>query len=114
MSTIPWWHWLPRLSWRIVATVEAADEVPERIPRNGAVLVASGDRLKWLAFDCPCRTGHRVLVNLDASRVPSWRVTNHASLTLMPSVDWRGRDRRCHYLIRRGRVVWVTNKRFVA
>ena len=35
MSVIPWWQWLPIYGWRIVATVAAADEIPNRLPRRG-------------------------------------------------------------------------------
>src|SRR5438874_6766630 len=34
---------------RIVAVVEAADDVPERLPRNGVVLVGSSTQPKWIA-----------------------------------------------------------------
>lgn len=108
VARISWWHWiLPRGTWRVIATVDAADEIPQRLPRNSAVLVGSFKRPKWLAFDCPCRTGHRIMVTLDPSHVPHWNIAKFKPLTLEPSVDYRNVQRRCHYIIRRGRVVWV-------
>jgi hypothetical protein len=104
---IPLWEWVPGRSWRIVVTVNAADEIPKKLPRNAVVLVASGGVQKWLAFDCPCRTGHRVMLNLDHSRYPHWKFNGGKKLTISPSVDWNGGGRTCHYFIRAGRIVWA-------
>lgn len=107
MSKIPWWQWLPVFGWRVVTVVESADEIPNRLPRNGAVLVGDADRTKWIAFDCPCRTGHRILLNTDRNRRPSWTVSPDRRLSIQPSVDYQGADRNCHYFIRKGRVDWA-------
>jgi len=107
MSKISWWQWLPIPWWRIVATVDAADEVPLHIPRKGAVLVGSRKKPKWLAFDCPCRSGHRIMVTLDVTHTPHWKITGASSLSLWPSIDYQTRSRRCHYIVRNGRTLWV-------
>lgn len=112
VSKLPWWEWLrPRRSWRIVAVVEAADEVPQKLPRNTAVLVGSRAMPKWLIFDCPCRSGHRVMLNLDRARYPHWRLASGKKLTVAPSVDWNGGGQSCHYYIRGGRVFWARHMR---
>jgi len=105
VSSIGWWQWLPLWSWRIVSTYEAVDEVPQFLPRNGVALVASEGVLKWLVFDCPCRSGHRMMLALQGS--PRWTFSSHERLSVSPSVDYRGADRRCHYIIRNGRVKWT-------
>lgn len=107
MSKIPWWQWLPIPRWRIVASVDAADEIPARLPRKGAVLVGSRRQPKWLAFDCPCQRAHRVMVTLDTAHRPYWTVTGGFFLNLWPSVDDRTAGRRCHYIIRNGRTHWA-------
>jgi hypothetical protein len=107
---IAWWKWLPFQRWRIVGEAESADEVPERFPRNGVVLVAASGRTKWIVFDCPCRTGHRIMLNADASRRPHWALQPSKHLTISPSIDFRGGIRRCHYFIRGGRVVWAKDR----
>jgi hypothetical protein len=107
MSKISWWQWLPFFRWRIVVVVESADEAPARLPRNGAVLVGSTMYPKWIVFDCPCRRGHRIMLNLDHSRKPTWSTTLTGRLTVSPSVDAHEHGRRCHYFIRDGRVQWV-------
>jgi hypothetical protein len=104
---IPFWEWIPGRAWRIVAAVDAADEIPERLPSHGAVIVGSLQRPKWLAFDCPCKTGHRIMVSLDPAHRPHWVITGEKKLTITPSVDYRTTGRRCHYLVTNGKIMWV-------
>lgn len=104
---IAWWDWLPFWRWRLVGTVESADEVPDKLPRNSVVLVGTSNSMKWIIFDCPCRTGHRIMLNADIARRPNWAVQNWERLTIFPSVDFRGDHMRCHYFIRGGRILWA-------
>jgi hypothetical protein len=104
---ISWWQWLPFFRWRIVATVESADEIPARLPRTGAVLVGSQLRPKWIAFDCPCRRGHRIMLTTDKAHAPHWTTTVKGRLTISPSIDFNAPTQRCHYFIRNGRVQWT-------
>lgn len=108
---IRWWHWLPFFGWRIVAIVDSADDVPEALPRSGAVLVGSRALPKWIVFDCPCGRGHRIMLNTDKTRLPYWSITVKGNLTISPSVDYAGAARRCHYFIRKGRVCWVPERK---
>ena len=105
-----WWERIPGRAWRVVASVAAADEIPVDLPQGAAVLVGSRKHPKWLAFDCPCRTGHRVMVTLDRANDPHWIIVNEKKLSIWPSIDYRSPDRRCHYLIQRGKIIWVTEK----
>ncbi len=98
------WPWR---TWRVVHLVTAADDVPQRLPRKAAVTVGDITHAKWLAFDCPCPERHRVLLNLDRRRYPSWTVKNASPLTLHPSVDETRAGQRCHYIISGGRVRWI-------
>lgn len=97
--------------WHIALVVDAADEIPEHLPRSTAVLVGTRRRPKWLAFDCPCGRGHRVMLNLDARRKPRWRVLRDQELAIWPSIDWRDAGVRCHFVIDCGRVLWIAEKR---
>lgn len=105
----PWWGRFTFQHWRIVDEVESADEIPAKLPRNGAVLVASGKKHKWIAFDCPCHLDHRILLNLDTSRYPHWRASSgrRGRLTISPSVSSRDAGVYCHYFIREGKVLWA-------
>ncbi len=102
-----WWDRLPIHEWRIVGSVDSADEIPQRLPRNGVVLVGSRKKPKWIAFDCPCRTGHRIMLNMDKARWPYWSINKKGALTITPSVDYDDTDRRCHFIVRNGRIRWV-------
>lgn len=103
-----WWAWFPWRRWSLIQEVEAADEIPEHIPEKGVVVVGTIAAPKWLAFDCPCKEPHRVMLNADARRRPHWVIKESQRLTLSPSVDERRTNKRCHYWIRRGRIRWVS------
>ena len=107
MMKFYWWQSLPWLPWRVVCFVNAADEVPDSLPRKGAVIVGTEKHPKWLAFDCPCRRRHRIMLNLDVHRKPRWKVLGKSRLTVHPSVDSLVEDVRCHYFLRNGRVEWT-------
>lgn len=108
------WGWLPwtRRKYRVIQVVDVADEVPERLPRDTAVVVGSLEHPKWIAFDCPCSERHRVLLNLDPRRLPMWSLRSSKPLTLYPSIDYQGSAKRCHYIIRKGQVLWIPNSDF--
>jgi Family of unknown function (DUF6527) len=107
LTRIAWWQWIPIFRWRIVAVVDEADLIPLRLPRNGAVLVGTRNRPKWIAFDCPCRDGHRIMLSTDHNARRHWATTVQGSLTISPSIDYAASTDRCHYFIRAGRVRWV-------
>lgn len=105
------WHdFWPFSPWRLVGQVEAADEIPDRLPRKGAVLVGTLQHPKWIAFDCPCGIRHRILLPLDARQRRHWRLRPGARLTLWPSIDAVNGARRCHYFITNGRTVWARDE----
>jgi hypothetical protein len=110
IGRLSWWDWIPARHWRIVARVDAADEIPDRLPGKTAVLVGSVEHPKWLAFDCPCKTGHRIMVTLDRAHRPHWTLYESKKLTIWPSIDYISPDRRCHYLIRGGKIQWVKER----
>ncbi|WP_409996299.1 DUF6527 family protein [Rhizobium leguminosarum] len=104
---IAWWHWLPFQRWRIVGESDSADEIPDRLPRNGVALVGDTEWAKWIVFDCPCRKGHRIMLNADPGRKPCWTLNQTKPVTISPSIDFRDSQRRCHYFIRSGRILWA-------
>jgi hypothetical protein len=89
--------------------IEAADEMPVAIPARCAVMVGTDADPKWLAFNCPCGTGHQIMLNLDRRRSPSWAITDQRRLTIKPSIDARRPGGWCHYFVLRGKVKWVSN-----
>jgi len=105
-----WLEWAPWRRWQVVGVVDSADDVPETLSGKRAVLVGTKGRPKWLAFDCPCRSGHRILLNLDRQRFPFWTLLNPDRLTLTPSVDYRDDRQRCHYIMSKGRIRWAHHR----
>lgn len=110
---ISWWDWLPLRPWRIIGTVEAADEIPDRLPNKAIVMVVSAGRPKWLSFDCPCHTGHRILLNIDQGRRPAWSLSGYPRrpLSISPSIDYMDDQKRCHYFLRNGQIQWAKDSR---
>lgn len=106
-----WLEWAPWQRWRTIGAVDSADDVPELLPGKHAMLVGTEAQPKWLAFDCPCRSGHRILLNLDQRRLPCWTLLNSKKLTLRPSVDYSDSRRRCHYVVANGRIYWAHRRR---
>lgn len=114
MAGLGWFNWRRVVfgpTWHIDSHVEAADQVPTQIPRFGAVLVGSAAHPKWLAFDCPCGRGHRILLNLEQSRWPHWTVRGDKRVTVRPSVRARTTHGECHFFITRGRTTWIDDRR---
>lgn len=93
--------------WKVVATVQAGDEVPSDLPRCAAVLVSPKGRPTWIVFDCPCRAKHRIMLNLDLHRRPAWRLVRVEPLTVSPSVNMSAAGRACHFFLWNGQVLWV-------
>jgi hypothetical protein len=112
VARISWWEWIPFpwRRWRIVALVEAADEIPPHLPKKGVVVVGEPQYLKWIAFDCPCGSGHRIMVTVDQGHLPRWTIASAHPLTVSPSFDYRVPGQRCHFFMRAGRVLWVNDQ----
>ena len=113
LKPIRWWQWLPLpfRPWRVVGHVDAGDEVPRRLPSKGVILVGPTTQPTWVAFDCPCRRGHRLMINLDNRRRPAWRIGAVRPLTISPSIDDIASERRCHFSIRGGKIAWAPNEK---
>ena len=104
-----WWQSLPLLwrRWRVVGCVGAGDEIPDDLPHRGVMLVGTASRPTWAALDCPCRNGHRIMVNLDSRRHPHWQLASEPRLSLWPSIDTVVDGRRCHFTLKQGKIRWA-------
>ncbi len=109
LNQIHWWSWvpLPWKKWKVALIVHAADDIPPRLPEKYAAIVQGKAGFSWIAFYCPCKRGHRVMVNLDKSRKPYWSLLSNKPLTISPSIDDHTIDNRCHYFVRNGRIKWA-------
>jgi hypothetical protein len=107
IKAIRWPQWAPGQFWRLTTIVSEADEIPDIIPSRGMVLVGSKKWPKWIVFDCPCNAGHRIMLNLDTTRRPYWRIDGSLTISISPSIDFKGTLKRCHFLIIHGQIFWV-------
>jgi hypothetical protein len=110
--SLPWWSWLPRWRYRVIGSVDAADLVPDRLPRKGLVVVENHKGRAWVAFDCPCERRHRVLLPLDKHHRPHWRLDVGRFASLYPSVDSHEKGIRCHFWLTHGRIRWAPEPTF--
>lgn len=107
-----WWRRRRFRSARIdkIVVYDRQAELPESISRRTLAVVGSLERPKWAALECPCGTGHRLIVNLSPNHRPAWEITNGAGgLSMSPSIDYDDGDRHCHFWLRRGRVHWCSD-----
>ena len=95
----------------MLGAVDAADLIPERLPRKGLVVVEDRKGPSWVAFNCPCREHHRLMVRLSASSNPHWRLDGDKRLSLRPSIDSHDDGRRCHFWLTNGKIRWVGDSR---
>ena len=106
-GVLPRRSWLPHRRYHVAARVEAADLVPARLPRKAMVIVENRGIPTWVAFDCPCHRGHRLLIRLTEDERPYWRLTRLQPPSLQPSVNSRDGGQRCHFRMINGRVRWT-------
>jgi len=100
-------EWASRRRWRVTGTYDDIDDVPEVLKTRDIAIVATPQFVKWIIFDCPCRAGHRIMINADPSRKPAWDLRATLPATICPSVDFANHERRCHYSIVNGRTHWA-------
>lgn len=100
-------EWASRRRWRVTGSYADLDDVPEVLKTREIAIVATPQFVKWIIFECPCRTGHRIMVNADPSRKPAWDLRAKLPATIWPSVDFANHERRCHYSIVNGRTHWA-------
>lgn len=106
----PVWF-LKFLEWLLPArtlAVVPGDELPERLPRRGLVLLRDSGEDWCVGMLCPCGCDQKVELPLIPEAKPRWklRVEPDGSPTLTPSV-WLRDGCRSHFFVRRGKVDWV-------
>lgn len=109
---VDWWRRQQRTVPRIdtVEYYERQSEAPISIPRHQLILIGKGEHLKWAMFECPCGTGHKIMINLATSRVPHWRVVLHSGQpSLLPSINYQDDYGRCHFWLNAGRVEFTSD-----
>ena len=86
---------------------EWVEDFPEK-PRKKSIYIVGGREYPFEAkFFCPLGCGDILSVSIAPDHQKSWKVTEHenGALSISPSV-WRTTECRCHFWIRKGRIVW--------
>ena len=93
-------------------TEVAIGQLPSRLSDRVLYVVEEDGYEEQAAMRCPCGCGRTLQMNLLPDERPCWRLTRHenGTSTLHPSV-WRQKDCRSHFWFRRGRVIWVDERR---
>jgi len=105
-----WRDWRPRRRYAVVGAVEAADEIPDHLPRKVLVVVQGAAGPSWVAFDCPCRRRHRLLLPLGKGPGHRWNLNESKPPSLKPSVDSFDEGDRCHFFLTGGLIRWAGNR----
>lgn len=103
-----WWRGRPRRNdFAGVVIIDASADATNDLRAWKLVLVGTPEKAKWLRFECPCRCGEILALNLMRSHSPHWVCERHVdgTLTVHPSVD----ATKCgsHFWIRRSVIHWV-------
>jgi hypothetical protein len=105
--TFSWWaRHRPRWRYCIAGSVDAADLLPDLLPKKALVVVENDERATWVAFDCPCKRRHRLLIPLSTSKQPHWKLRRDKRPSLTPSVDSHDGVQRCHFWLTNGPMGW--------
>lgn len=90
-----------------VSRTVSSHPTPEEIASGEIVIVGDETYRKWACFRCPGGCGEVILLSLNTSRRPSWKVILDwlKRPTLDPSVRQLN-ECKCHFWVRKGRVEW--------
>lgn len=112
-AAVRWWRRCHRRTWGHPlykpVHVDTVEDVPQEPNPRRAYLSGPDGLPKWLTLECPCGTGHTLVLSLQKTHKTHWSAeVLDARLTLRPSVDYRpAEEHRCHFWLRNGRVRWV-------
>lgn len=92
-----------------IAHYPQVGDIPEDLDRHTLALAGPNEAPKWAALACPCGHAHRLVVSLQASHRPHWRLASGGDgPSLYPSID-SAAERRCHFWLRDGRAHWAVD-----
>lgn len=105
------WRWRRRPGrrefYREALCIDSSVDPNPAVAGGRVVLIGPRERPKWVRFQCPCRCGETIALNLMSSHNPHWSVELHddGTVTVHPSVDAKSCG--SHFWVRRGKVQWA-------
>jgi len=102
------WWFLPKRRW----TWQRLDDFPQLLRERIVYLIGEEEALWQAAFQCPCRCGAILQLNLLRDERPCWAVIlpSSGSITIRPSVS-KLTGCKSHFLITRGQIIWAKTLR---
>ena len=85
------------------------EDIPENIEKNTIYIVGGRKYPFWAAVTCPKKRCKKVIhLEVSPDLEKRWRFREHrdGTLTLNPSIYVTKYPCKCHYWIKKGRVVW--------
>ena len=103
-----WWVRLQRkYVFKRVVIIESMTNLPSKL-NSDIYIVRRGGYDRRAVFNCPCKCGRRIDLNLVSGRGPHWSLTvKKGKATISPSVWLRNERCRSHFFIRESKVDWV-------
>ena len=91
----------------LIGRVRSSHPTPEEIAPSEIVIVGDRKYRKWACFRCPGGCGEVILLSLNTSQRPSWKVVLDwlRRPTLYPSVRQLN-ECNCHFWVRKGLIEW--------
>ena len=100
-------RWRRRKRYSAIHVVASMSDIPQALDEEIFVVGASGS-FKWAVFDCPCRLGHTLTVNLMKSHWPRWKASiAHGCVSLRPSVIVDDHPCQSHFWLTANKVQWL-------
>ncbi|MFP5274974.1 DUF6527 family protein [Coleofasciculus sp.] len=92
----------------LIGRIISSHPTPEEIAPSEIVIVGDEKYRKWACFRCPGGCGEVILLSLNTSRRPSWKVVLDwlKRPTVYPSVRQLN-ECKCHFWVRKGQIEWV-------
>lgn len=91
--------------------IKPARDYPEEIKRNTIYIVGTIVNPQYAVFQCPCKCGRIVELNLNPDSSPCWTInwSPFGTISISPSI-WRKQGCESHFFIKRSSVIWCNTE----
>ena len=94
------------LSWFIKPyTVKYIEDPADELRKKTVYIIGTRDEPWQVEFLCPCGCGDRVVLPVNDSMSPRWKIhVTNCIPSLSPSI-WRRKNYKSHFFIKKGRII---------